>query len=63
MSEADKSEAPYLNVVPNMSVFALWAVIFYKNVLVFTTTSYFSKEYLGYFKTVVLRCKYDKILK
>ena len=40
----------------NMSVFALWAVVFYKNVLEFSNTSYFSK---AYFKTVVIRHKYD----
>ena len=32
----------------NMSVFALWPVVFYKNVFVFSNKSYISKEYLSY---------------
>ena len=33
-----------------MSVFALWPVVFYKNVFVFSNRPYFSKAYLSYFK-------------
>ena len=33
----------------SMSVFALWPVIFYKNVLIFSKKLYFSKAYFSYF--------------
>ena len=33
----------------NMDVFALWPVVFYKKVLVFSNTIYFGKAYLSYF--------------
>ena len=32
-----------------MSIFALWPVVFYKNVLVVSNMSYFSKAYFSYF--------------
>ena len=36
-------------LTPSMSVFALWPVVFYKNVLVFSNMSYFSEAYFLYF--------------
>ena len=31
-----------------MDVFALWPVVFYKNILVFSNTRYFGKAYMSY---------------
>ena len=42
-----------------MGVFALWPVVFYKNVLVFSNTSYFSKAYFYKSYLSISTTKYD----
>ena len=34
-----------IKIGPNMDVFALWQVVFFKNILVFSNTPYFGKAY------------------